>query len=113
MILKTPSIVIKTSHYSETSLIVLLYTLEEGKIRCIAKGARRSKSPFSGKIESLNELEVIYSRGRSDLCTLNECSIIHSRMNIRNNLSRLNAALRILALLDETQADCDPNPAVF
>lgn len=113
MILKTPSLVIRTTHYSETSLIVSLYTLEEGKVRCIAKGARRSKSPLGGKLEPLNELEVVYLRGRSELRTLNECSIIRSRMGIREDLERLNAALLILFLVEQTQADCDPNPDIF
>jgi DNA repair protein RecO (recombination protein O) len=113
MILKTPSLVIRTTQYSETSLIVSLYTLEEGKVRCIAKGARRSKSPLGGKLEPLNELEVVYLRGRSELCTLNECSIIRSRMAIRQNLERLNAALLILFLIEQTQADRDPNADVF
>jgi DNA repair protein RecO (recombination protein O) len=113
MIKKTPSLVIRTSHYSETSLIVSLYTLEEGKVRCIAKGARNPKSLFAGKIEPLNELEVVYLRGRSDLYTLKECAIIHSRMAIRKDFNRLNTALRILALLDETQTDNDQNVAVY
>jgi DNA repair protein RecO (recombination protein O) len=113
MIQKTPSLVIRTSHYSETSVIVSLYTLEEGKVRCIAKGARRPKSPFTGKMEPLNELEAVYIHGKSDLYTLQECSIIKSRMAIREDLTRLNIALRILALLDETQADYDPNASVY
>ena len=113
MIIKSPAIVIKISHYSETSLIVSLYTLQEGKIRCVAKGARRNKSPLAGKLETLNEIEAVYSRGQSDLCTLNECSLIQTRMNIRNKLETLNAGLRIIALLDDTQADSDPNPHIF
>jgi len=113
MIIKTPSIVIKALNYSETSLIACLYTLEEGKVRIIAKGARRQKSPFAGKIESLNEIETIYIAGKSELRTLKECSISRSRMNIRSDLGRLNAGFRILCLLDETQAENDPNPSIY
>lgn len=113
MIIKTPAIVIKTSPYSETSLIVSLFTLTEGKIRCIAKGARRNKSPFAGKIESLNEIEAVYTRGRSELCTLTECSLVQSRMKMRNNFDSLKTALRIVSLLDETQVDHDPHPSIY
>ena len=110
---KTDAFVLKASKYSETSLIVSLYTLDEGKVRCIAKGARRPKSPFAGKLDPLSELEVVYVRGRSELYTLKECSIIKTRMPIRDDLDRLNAALRVISLLDETQTACDPSPGLF
>jgi DNA repair protein RecO (recombination protein O) len=110
---KTRAFVLKTYRYSETSLIAVFYTLVEGKIRCLAKGARRPKSPFSGKLEPLNELEAVYIRGRSELYTLKECSMAGSRLPIREDLDKLNTGLRILSLLDETQADSDPHPEVF
>ena len=113
MIIKTPAIVIKTSPYSETSLIASLYTFNEGKIRCIAKGAGRNKSPFAGRIESLNEIEAVYTRGKSELCTLIECSLIQSRMRLRNNFDSLKTGLRIVSLLDETQVEHDPHPSVY
>ncbi len=90
-----------------------LFTLEEGKVRCIAKGARRPKSPFAGKLEPLNQVEVVCIRGKSDLLTLKECSITRSRMGLRGDLAKINAALQVLSLLEETQTAGDSNPDVF
>ncbi|MFN5395348.1 MAG: DNA repair protein RecO, partial [Planctomycetota bacterium] len=42
---KTDAIVLKTVEWSETSLVVTLFTKDFGKISAIAKGARRLKSP--------------------------------------------------------------------
>ncbi len=111
--IKTEAFVIRTSRYSETSLIVTLYTLKEGKVRCIAKGARRPKSPLAGKLEPLNHIEVVYIRGKSELFPIKECSITHTRMGLRENLSKISSALRILSLVDETQTLKDPHPEIF
>ena len=111
--LKTAAFVIKTSEYSETSLIVTLFALEQGKIRCIAKGARRPKSQFAGKLEPFNQIEAVCIRGKSDLLTLKECSITRSRMGLRRDLPKINSAFQILSLLEETQTDGDSNPDVF
>ncbi len=110
---KTPALVLKTSKYSETSLIVLFYTLEKGKVRCIAKGARRGKGPFTGKLEPLNQLEIVYIAGRSELRTLKECSIFRGNLALRDELSRMNSALRVLALIDDTQTNEDPHPDIY
>ena len=111
--IKTEAFVIRTSRYSETSLIVTLYTLKEGKVRCIAKGARRPKSPLAGKLEPLNQIEVVYIRGKSELYTVKECSFTHSRMGLREDLAKISSALRVLSIVDETQTLNDPHPEIF
>ena len=110
---RTPAFVLKTSNYSETSLIVTLYTLKEGRVQCIGKGARRPKSPFAGMLESLNEIEVVYIQGRSELYTLKECSMLRSRMGLREDLANIRSALQVLAVVEETQTLSDPHPEVF
>jgi len=111
--IRTPAFVLKTSNYSETSLIVTLYTLKEGRVRCIGKGARRPKSPFAGMLEPLNEIEVVYVLGRSELYTLKECSMLRSSIGLREDLANIRSALHVLALVEETQTMSDPNPEVF
>lgn len=63
------SYVLHTRKYRETSLIVELFTKTEGRVSCIAKGARRTKSPFSGVIQPFQSLLVSW-KGRSELLTL-------------------------------------------
>ena len=110
---KTPAVVLKTGNYSETSLLVTAFARDLGKVRLIAKGARRRKSPFAGLIEPLAPLELVLVPGRSGLHTLTECAPLGPVGRLRDELGRLSAGLFVLALVDQTQADEDPQPAVF
>ncbi len=109
----TPAVVLKSSSYSETSRLVTAFTRTLGKSRFIAKGARRPKSPFTGLLEPLSRVELVLIPGRSGLHTLKECAPLGQASGLRDELGRLSAALFALALVDETQVDDDPQPAVF
>ncbi len=109
----TPAVILKTGDYSETSRLATAFTRDLGKVRLIAKGARRRKSPFAGLIEPLSHVELVLIPGRSGLHTLKECAPLGEVTALRDDLGRLSAALFVLALVDETQIDDDPQPAVF
>jgi len=109
----TPAIILKTSEYSDTSLLVAACTRDLGKARLIAKGARRRKSRFAGLLEPLNHVELVLVAGRSGLHTLAECAPLGQASRLREDLGRLSAALFVLALVDETQIEDDPQPRVF
>ncbi|MFM7928683.1 MAG: DNA repair protein RecO, partial [Pirellula sp.] len=57
---KTDAIVLKTVEWSETSLVVTLFTRDFGKISAIAKGARRLKSPFESALDLLSLSSVVF-----------------------------------------------------
>lgn len=57
---KTDAIVLKTVEWSETSLIVTLFTKDFGKVSAIAKGARRLKSPFESALDLLSLSSVVF-----------------------------------------------------
>ena len=109
----TPAVILKGSDYSETSRLVAAFARELGKVRFLAKGARRKKSPFGGLLEPLSRLELVLIPGRSGLHTLKECAALGEASAVRSDLDRLSAALFVLALVDETQIEDDPQPAVF
>lgn len=74
---KTDAIVLKTVEWSETSLVVTLFTKDFGKISAIAKGARRLKSPFESALDLLSLSSVVFLKksGESlDLLTKPNCS---------------------------------------
>jgi DNA repair protein RecO (recombination protein O) len=109
----SPAVILKRSDYSDTSLLVTAFSRDLGKVRLIAKGARRRKSPFAGLIDPLSHVELVAIPGRGDLYTLTECSPLGEAPRLRDELGRLSAALFVLALVDETQIDDDPQPDVF
>ena len=57
---KTDAVVLKTVEWSETSLVVTLFTKDFGKVSAIAKGARRLKSPFESALDLLSLSSVVF-----------------------------------------------------
>lgn len=80
----TAAIVIRLTRLTETSLIVHWFTEAHGLVKTVAKGARRSKSPFSGQIDLFFGGEITFSRVRQgDLHSLREVAIRDWREGLR------------------------------
>jgi DNA repair protein RecO (recombination protein O) len=67
---KTDAIVLRTVPWSETSLVVTLWTEGFGKISAIAKGARRLKSPFESALDLLSRSSVVFLAKTGDTLDL-------------------------------------------
>ena len=105
---KTIGTVIQLHPFQETSLIVQWSTQDHGLIRTVAKGARRPKSGFAGKLDLFFKLEMdfILSR-RSALHTLREVALLDPRLGVRGSYVRtLGAAYftKLIALVVEEGA---------
>ncbi|MBT4963139.1 MAG: DNA repair protein RecO [Francisellaceae bacterium] len=68
-ILLISAYVLHTRKYRETSLLVDFFTKTQGKISCVANGARRPKSQFNGLIQPFQPLLISW-KGKRDLHTL-------------------------------------------
>ena len=81
---KSQGIIIRLTKLTETSLIVHWCTLEDGLIKTVAKGARRPKSSFVGKLDLFFEAEINWVRSRkSELHTLREVAVMDYRETLR------------------------------
>src|ERR1043165_6976465 len=88
-------IIMRTRPLTETSLIVQWITAEAGRISTVAKGARRAKSPFLGKLDLYYEADFSFQRARkSSLHTLREVNLQATRPNLRTDLAALEKAER-------------------
>jgi DNA repair protein RecO (recombination protein O) len=110
---RTQGIVLRRTDYSETSKIVTLYTRDCGKVCVLAKGAKRKKSLFLGILEPLFLLEVVYIEKKKGLHILKEACLIDSNFALREHLWKIAHGLHFLSLIDKTQPEDDPDPAVF
>src|SRR2546425_7507667 len=73
---RAQGIVLRVYPLTETSLIIRWLTRELGRISTLAKGARRAKSPFRGKLDLFYRADLIFGRSRrSELHTLREVSL--------------------------------------
>ena len=97
----TEAILLRKRKFSDTSLIVSWCTESLGCVQTIAKGARRPKSPFAGKLDLFFEAEISIVRGRkSDLHTLTEIVLKNPVPGIRSNYLRTQTAAYFVELIE-------------
>jgi DNA repair protein RecO (recombination protein O) len=107
-------IVLRRQPVTETSLIVTWYTRQFGKLKTIAKGARRAKGPFLGRIDLFFEEEIVIVRSRrSDLHILHECAVTRYRQGFRGHPDRLASASYACELVDLGTEVEDPHPSIY
>lgn len=114
MIESATGVVLRTQRLTETSLIVRWLTEESGRLATVAKGARRTKSPFAGKLDLFVEADFTFSRShRSDLHGLREVSVNEFHLPLRDNVGRIESAAYCTALLEQTTETDTPLPGLF
>lgn len=110
----TLGIILRTHPLTETSLIVQWLTRDFGRIATVAKGARRPKSPFRGKLDLFYLADFSFARSRrSELHTLREVVLRDTHETLRNELACLQQASYCAALVEQTTETGTPLPAVF
>jgi DNA repair protein RecO (recombination protein O) len=97
----TEAILLRKRKFSDTSLIVSWCTESFGCVQTVAKGARRPKSPFVGKLDLFFEAEISIVRSRkSDLHTLTEVVLKNPFPGIRSNYLRTQTAAYFVELIE-------------
>jgi len=113
MIESATGIILRTRPLTETSLIVNWLTAEHGRISTVAKGARRPKSAFAGKLDLFYEADFSYTRSqRSELHALRELSLQATHAPLRQELGWLQQASYATALIEQTTERDTPLPGV-
>jgi DNA repair protein RecO (recombination protein O) len=97
----TEAILLRKRKFSDTSLIVSWCTESFGCVQTMAKGARRAKSPFAGRLDLFFEAEISIVRSRkSDLHTLTEVVLKNPFPGIRSNYLRTQTAAYFVELIE-------------
>ena len=111
---KSTAIVIRTVEFSETSLVVTLFTREFGKIGALAKGARRLKGPFESALDLLALCRIVFLHKSSDsLDLLTEAKLLRRFRPAGRELAGLYAGYYVAELLDGLTDEDDPHPELF
>lgn len=114
MIEAAQGIILRTRPLTETSLIVHWLTPELGRLATVAKGARRPRSPFAGKLDLFYTADFSFSRSRhSELHLLREVSLRATRGAIREDLARLQQAGYAAGLIEQATETETPLPEIF
>jgi len=97
----TTAILLRKRKLSDTSLIIHWCTSSLGCVQTVAKGARRTKSPFAGKLDLFFEAEIQIARSRkSNLHTLREVALTNPYGGIRESYLRMQAASYFVELVE-------------
>ena len=112
MIESASGLILRTRPLTETSLIVHWLTPNFGRIATAAKGARRPKSPFLGKLDLFYEADFTFSRSRSsDLHTLREIRLDETHPALRREIRYLQQAAYCARLIEQATETETPLPA--
>ena len=111
--LKTPAIVLRSIRYGEADRILHLYTPHRGRVSAIAKGVRRAKSRFGGRLEPYFRVDLVLHEGRSDLLTVTSAATVAAHPRLREDAACLDAAARACDAVGRLFGDAEAHPGVF
>src|SRR5215210_1694256 len=104
---KTEAIVLRSIRYGEADRILHLYSRERGRIGAVAKGVRRPKSRFGGRLEPLFRVNLVLHEGRGELCTVTAAETVHAHGALREGRAALARATEacegVLRLFDSSE----------
>src|SRR5450755_5103932 len=110
----TTAILLRKRKLSDTSLIVSWCTESLGCIQTVARGARRAKSPFAGKLDLFFEAEIQIARSRkSNLHTLTEVALKNPFGGIRETFRRTQTASYFVELIEICTESDHHEPELF
>ncbi len=107
----TPAIVMRLTRLTETSLIVHWLSADYGIVKTVAKGARRPKSPFAGKLDLFFGAEISFTLARrGELHALREIVVAEWREGLRRNYGSVLMAAYFCQLLEAAIEPEHPEP---
>lgn len=111
---KTAAVILKSTRWGEADRIVTCYTLKLGKLRAVARGARRMKSRFGSALEPFTHSELnLFEKHGDTLYRLTQADLQEPFAYLRQDLTLMGAAARIVNLVGAMTVDADRDALVF
>jgi DNA repair protein RecO (recombination protein O) len=105
----TEAVVLRSFRLGEADRVLHLYTLDRGRVGAVAKGVRKTKSRFGGRLEPLSHVELVLYQGTGELQTVTGASLVTSHDRARVDPYRLAVGLvgleAMLRLFTEQEAN--------
>ena len=105
--------VLRSMRYGEADRILHVYTLHRGRVSAIAKGVRRAKSRFGGRLEPFFRLQLELHEGRGELLTVTGADTVDAHARLRGDGRALDGASRACDAVGRLFETSEPHPAVF
>ena len=110
---KTEAIVLRSMRYGEADRILHVYTPARGRVGAIAKGVRRARSRFGGRLEPFFRLKLELHEGRGELLTVTGAQTVDAHARLREDARALDAAARACDAVGRLFETSEPHPGVF
>ena len=110
---KTEAVVLRSIRYGEADRILHLYTPHRGRVGAIAKGVRRARSRFGGRLEPFFRLHIELHEGRGELLTVTGAHTVDAHSRLRGDARTLDAAARACDAVSRLFETSEPHPGVF
>jgi len=105
-------VVLRTIKLGEADRIISVMSERHGKVRAVAKGVRKTKSRFGGRLEPTSHVALQLYEGRS-LDVITQADGIEHHKVIREDLDRLAKATMLLEAVDQLAQEGEPNPRLY
>jgi DNA repair protein RecO (recombination protein O) len=109
---RVEAVILKRTDVGEADRLLTLFTPERGKLRAVAKGARKPSSRKTGHVELFNHVSLLIAVGR-DLDIVTQADTVESFLPLRRNLDRLSYAYYFAELVDRFTEEEAENRAVY
>lgn len=105
-------IVLRSYKLGEADRIIVLLTEEHGKVRAVAKGIRKTRSKFGGRLEPLSHVSIQLHRGR-ELDVISQVETVTTNAAVFGDLDCMTEASAILEAVDQLIPDREPVPHMY
>ena len=111
--LKTEAVVLRSLRYGEADRILHLYCSDRGRLAAIAKGVRKARSRFGGRLEPCARVALVLHQGRGDLLTVTGADTVASHARVRDHAAALDSAVRACDAVNRLFGDGEPHPPAY
>ena len=106
------AVVLRTYKLGEADRIVVLLTAENGKVRAVAKGVRKTMSRFGARLEPMSHVRLLLYRGR-ELDIVSQAESVEPLSPMLVNLDRASQGMAVLEAADQLALEREPNEALY
>jgi DNA repair protein RecO (recombination protein O) len=105
-------VVLRTYKLRESDRIVVIHTAENGKVRAVAKGVRKTKSRFGARLEPMSHVRLLLYRGR-ELDIVSQAEAVEPLSPMLSSLDRASQGLAAVEAVDQLSLEREPNPQLY
>ena len=106
------AVILSYAPLGEADLLVTMFTKDQGKVRAVGKGARRSTSKLVGHLEPLTTVKMSMANGRN-MDIISQVEVINSFPTLKGDLTGITKGQYLAEIVDGFGAEASPNPSLF